>query len=77
MDRKIKDTLIDALKQQYLGAIATAKANVAVYLDNSVGIGEHPDITLAIDSQIELMAAAQEKLDILTSVYITPTQLNE
>ena len=52
----------------YLGAIATANANIEIYLQNSVGIGEHPDIIAAIDSQVEIAAHAQEKLDYLDTL---------
>ncbi len=54
--------LREALILKYEGEIAQAKANIHVYLQNPVGIGEHPDIIQAIDTQIELMAHAEEKL---------------
>ena len=54
--------LREALIIKYEGEIAQAKANVHVYLSNPVGIGEHPDIIAAIDTQIENMAHAEEKL---------------
>ena len=62
---KVKVTILDALKDKLKGEIAVAKANVTVYLNNPVGIGEHPEVVQAIESQIEVIAAAQEKLDII------------
>lgn len=59
--------LIDALSNQYRGNIQAARANVRVYLENPAGIGEHPDIIQSIDSQIQIIADNQEKLDILNS----------
>tara|TARA_Y100000004_G_scaffold16302_1_gene16954 strand:- start:1697 stop:1936 length:240 start_codon:yes stop_codon:yes gene_type:complete len=59
--------LIEALEQQYRGNIASARANIRVYLENPAGIGEHPDVVQAIDSQIAIIAENQEKLDILGS----------
>ena len=59
--------LIEALEQQYRGNIASARANIRVYLENPAGIGEHPDVVHAIDSQIAIIAENQEKLDILGS----------
>jgi len=59
--------LIEALRQKYKGEIASARANVGVYLENPAGIGEHPDVVAAIDTQIELIATNQEKLEILNS----------
>ena len=55
-------TLREALIIKYEGEIAEAKANIKVYLANPVGIGEHPDIISAMDTQIEKMAHAEEKL---------------
>ena len=54
--------LIDALKAKYQADMAEANANIQVYLNNPAGIGEHPDIIAAIDTQVELYAAAKEKL---------------
>tara|TARA_B100000586_G_C19978415_1_gene370918 strand:- start:354 stop:569 length:216 start_codon:yes stop_codon:yes gene_type:complete len=54
--------LREALIIKYEGEIAQANANIQVYLTNSVGIGEHPDIIAAIDEQVEKMAHAEEKL---------------
>ena len=35
--------LLEALTKKLEGDIAVARANINVYLDQSVGIGEHPD----------------------------------
>ena len=59
--------MCDALEQQYRGNIASAKANVRVYLETPAGIGEHPDVVQALDTQIAIIAENQEKLDILNS----------
>ena len=55
--------MLEALILKLEGEIAVAKANVNVYLNHSVGIGEHPDVVEAIETQIEKIAAAQEKID--------------
>ena len=67
----MKQDLTDALTLKYQGDIASAKANIKVYLNNPVGIGEHPDIIAAIDEQVQLAAAADEKLNssLYTIVY--------
>ena len=67
VDFNIGKELIDALEQQYKGNIASAQANVRVYLENPAGIGEHPDVVQAIDTQIAIIAENQEKLEILNS----------
>jgi len=58
----MEKVLREALIIKYEGEIAEAKANISVYLKNPVGIGEHPDVIQAIDSQVEKMAHAEEKL---------------
>ena len=54
-----------SLKLQYESEIAKAKANIEVYLSNPAGIGEHPDIAAAIDSQIDVIAHAEDKLGVI------------
>ena len=54
--------LRDVLLIKYEGEIASAKANIQVYLHQSVGIGEHTDIVGALDIEVEKMAHAEEKL---------------
>ena len=57
--------LIDALKARYEAQMAEANANVQVYLSTPAGIGEHPDIVSAIDTQVEIYANAKEKLEVI------------
>ena len=38
-------------------------------MENPVGIGEHPDLAAAVDSQIELIAHAEDKINVLTRYY--------
>ena len=54
--------LLEALIKRLEGEIAVVKANINIYLKSSVGIGEHPDIIGAIETQIELIANAEEKI---------------
>tara|TARA_A200000159_G_C7081331_1_gene238625 strand:+ start:363 stop:581 length:219 start_codon:yes stop_codon:yes gene_type:complete len=54
--------LLEALCLKLKGEIAIAKANVMAYQRNAVGIGEHPEIVQAIESQIEIIAHAEDKL---------------
>ena len=54
--------LLKALVAKLEGEIEVAKANVMVYTRNSAGIGEHPGIVEAIESEIEKIAQADEKI---------------
>jgi predicted AAA+ superfamily ATPase len=55
--------LLVALKAKLEGEIEVAKANVMVYTRNAAGIGEHPDVVEAIETQISKIAEAEDKLE--------------
>ena len=61
--------MLNALRLQYEAEVAKAKANIKVYMANPAGIGEHPYLVSAVDSQIELIAHAEDKLDVLKNHY--------
>ena len=63
------DPLIHALRKKYEGEIAAAKANINVYITNPVGIGEHPNLVAAVDSEVEKLADATDKLNVLIKTY--------
>jgi hypothetical protein len=55
--------MLEALIKKLEGEIAIAKANILVYTRNPSGIGEHPEIVEAIESQISKIAEAQDKIN--------------
>ena len=61
----MKAMILEALQAKYFGEIKEAQANIEIYLENPVGIGEHPEILDAIDTQISKLAEAQEKFEVL------------
>ena len=61
--------IIEALRKKYEADVAHAKANIEVYLKHPVGIGEHPDLVAAVDEQIDNMAHAEDKLEVLDRYY--------
>ena len=64
----MRDKLIAALILKYKAQMAEAEANIQVYMRNSAGIGEHPEVVAAIDEQVEKAAAAAEKLDFVSGI---------
>ena len=44
----MSDMLLQALKKKLEGDLAVARANILIYKDKSVGIGEHPEIVQAV-----------------------------
>ena len=63
----MKRALIDALQAKYEAEIAEADATINIYLTNSVGIGEHPQFIDELDKQVQRIADAQEKIEVLKS----------
>ena len=61
----MKKVILDALEARYEAQISEADATIKIYLENSVGIGEHPQHIDEVDKQLEKIAAAQEKLEVL------------
>jgi|TARA_R100001460_G_scaffold72755_1_gene113544 hypothetical protein len=59
--------MLEALEKKYEAVIAEADATINVYLSNSVGIGEHPQFIEELDKQVQKIADAQEKLQVLKS----------
>tara|TARA_B100000085_G_C18238357_1_gene388853 strand:+ start:410 stop:607 length:198 start_codon:yes stop_codon:yes gene_type:complete len=61
--------LLKALIAKLQGDIEVAKANVLVYQRNSAGIGEHPDIVEAIETQISKIAEAEDKIETIEKYF--------
>ena len=59
----IKKVILDALEKKYEADVSTAEATVKIYLENSVGIGEHPQHIDEIDKQLQRISEAEEKLE--------------
>ena len=63
----MRDSIINALVARFEAKIAEADATINIYLDNSVGIGEHPQHIDEIDKQLQIIVDAEEKLKALDS----------
>ena len=61
----MRRAILNALRAKYEAEIAEADATANIYLENSVGIGEHPQHIDEVNKQIEKIAAAREKLEVL------------
>ena len=57
----IKNAILDALDKKYDAAIAEADATIKIYLENSVGIGEHPQHIDEVDKLIGKICHNKEK----------------
>ena len=61
----MKRAILDALRARYEAEIAEADAISNIYLENSVGIGEHPQHIDEVNKLIDKIAQAKEKLEVL------------
>jgi len=68
--------LVDALIRRYEGELLAAQANVRTYVENPVGIGEHPDLVDAMHEQMQKIAEAHELLNVSRAVRasLVPTE---
>ena len=65
----MKKQLVQALKSKYSADFKMHKANLDIYLNNPVGIGEHPQHFEEMDKLVESMTAARDKLEELNDEY--------
>ena len=63
----MRRALLQALEDKYNAEISNADATIQIYLNNSVGIGEHPQHLDEIDKLVQKIADAQEKLQVIKS----------
>jgi len=61
----MRDKLIKALLAHAQGDIQKHLANVEVYLSNPAGIGEHSDITEAIENELNIIAKYKDQIDVI------------
>ena len=58
----LRQVIIKALEDKYNAQISEADATIKIYLEQPVGIGEHPQHIEEIDKLLEIIVDAQEKL---------------
>ena len=61
----MRRAILNALRAKYEAEIAEADATINIYLENSVGIGEHPQHIEEVNKLVEKIANAKEKIDVL------------
>lgn len=65
----LQEVMIKALKDHALGHIAKHKMNVEIYLNNPAGIGEHPDVFEAMETEILEIAKYQDVIDMIDKYF--------
>jgi len=61
----LKRAILQALEDRYNAQISEADATLKIYMEQSVGIGEHPQHIDECDKLIAKIAEAEDKLKIL------------
>ena len=58
-----KEVMVDALEKKYEAQMALAEANIKVFIENPVGVGEHPNIVQEVEKLLKEIKDAKEMLD--------------
>jgi len=67
---EMKEQLIKAAFMHAEGELERAKTNIMVYMNQSVGIGEHSDIVEAIQEELDKMAASCDRMEMLERFFM-------
>ena len=67
----MREQLIRALLAHAQGDIAKHKANIEVYLEHPVGIGEHSNIIEAIEEEINMIAKYEDQVEAVSYTHLT------
>ena len=70
----MREAILTALEARYEAQISEAHAIIKIYLESSVGIGEHPQHIDEIDKQLQKIADAEEKLKALDDFHESESQ---
>ena len=65
----MREQLIAAVKAHAQGEIAKHKVNVNVYLEHPVGIGEHSDISEAIQCELDKIARYHDQVEVIDQYF--------
>tara|TARA_E500000331_G_scaffold130739_1_gene127999 strand:- start:241 stop:456 length:216 start_codon:yes stop_codon:yes gene_type:complete len=66
----MREQLIRAVIAHAQGEIEKHKANVNVYLEHPVGIGEHSDITEAIQEELNKIAVYHDQIEVVNKYFV-------
>ena len=65
----MRNILLKAARSHAQGHVYKHVANIEIYLNQSVGIGEHSDIIEAIEIELAEISKYQDELDILDKYF--------
>jgi hypothetical protein len=65
----MRQQIIEAIRKHAEGHIAKHVANVEVYLENAVGVGEHTDILESIEQELSVIETYHAQLELLDTYF--------
>jgi len=66
----MRDTLIRAALSHAQGHINKHLANIEVYMEHPVGVGEHSDIMEAIEMELEQVAKYDDQIEMIKKYFL-------
>jgi hypothetical protein len=66
---ELREQMIKAIRMHAEADIELHKTNIEVYMQKVVGIGEHSDIIQTIQKELDSMAHAHDRLEMLTKYF--------
>ncbi len=67
----MRDQMIKALLAHANGEIERHKTNVTIFMENPVGVGDHPDIMETIQGEIDAIAKYDDQIQVINK-YFSP-----
>jgi hypothetical protein len=67
---ELRDQMIAAATKHAEAEIELHKTNIEVYMQKVVGIGEHSDIIETIQKELDAMAAADDRLEMINKYFV-------
>ena len=71
----MREAIIKALEDKYEAQISEADAVIKIYLENPVGIGEHPQHVDEVDKLLGKIAEAEDKKTALKAFKIPKAEM--
>ena len=65
----VGEAILEAAKKQAEGEVAVHVANIRVYQTMPAGIGEHSDVTEAVIEELNKLASADDRLEMLNKYF--------
>ena len=66
---ELREQMLNAARKHAEGDLELHKTNIEVYMQKVVGIGEHSDIIETIQKELDQMAAAHDRLEMLNKYF--------